>query len=173
MGVPVAGIERRKIIRLGSRRTLVAGWLILGLAAGVAIAGCSSNSSNGDPPSPPNIAQASPTYGFTSDARVQDIVSGACFDCHSHQGASSWVVVMAPSYWFGGSARRNLNFSEWDDYDAQRKAAAIAAIGRTVTRGEMPPWDYTVFHPAAELSNAQKDIVSDWALHESAAIAAH
>ncbi|MBF6560884.1 MAG: heme-binding domain-containing protein [Candidatus Binataceae bacterium] len=150
----------------------VVGWLALGAVAAAAI-GCSSNSSNDTAPRPIAAAQAGRTYGFTSDVRVRNIMAGACFDCHAQQSASSWTVVMAPSYWFRGSARRNLDFSDWNDYDAARRSATIAAIGRVVTRGEMPPWDYTIFHPGAELTNEQKDIVSDWAMRESEALPAH
>jgi heme-binding protein len=172
-GAGVDGAERRKIASRGSRRMMVVGWLARGAIAGAVISGCSSNSSNGAPPLAQAAAQAGPTYGFTSDVRVRNIMAGACFDCHSQQGASSWTVVMAPSYWFSGSARRNLDFSDWDEYGAARKSAAIAAIGRVVTRGEMPPWDYTVFHPGAELTNEQKDIVNDWSMRESEALPAH
>ena len=151
----------------------VVGWLALGAVAAAAIAGCSSNASKDTAPRPMATAQASRSYGFTSDVRVRNIMAGACFDCHARQRASNWTVVMAPSYWFRGSARRNLDFSDWNDYNAARKAATIAAIGRVVTRGEMPPWDYTVFHRGAELTNEQKDIVSDWAMRESEALPAH
>ena len=80
---------------------------------------------------------------------------------------------MSPSYWFSGSARENLNFTNWQDYDEQRRSEEIEAIGRVVNRGEMPPWDYTVFHPAAELSNEQKDLVSGWAASHVGALPAH
>ena len=80
---------------------------------------------------------------------------------------------MAPSYWFSNSARADLNFTNWKDYDAHRRDAEIEAIGRVVNRGEMPPWDYTVFHPAAELSNEEKDLVSEWAASHADALPAH
>ena len=172
--VATAGAARHTEGRPSWKRRTALKWLLIGAIAGGASVGCSSHSGNNlASEQSRSRAPANPAYGFTSDARVLDIVASSCFDCHAQQGASNWLVVMAPSYWFGESARRDLNFSEWTDYGPQRKAAEITAIGRVVTRGEMPPWDYTVFHPAAELSNEQKDLVSEWAMRESAPIAAH
>jgi hypothetical protein len=110
---------------------------------------------------------------FTANPQVAQILVSACFDCHSEAGAAPWYVKMSPSYWFAGSARENLNFTNWPAYDEHRRSAEIEAIGRVVNRGEMPPWDYTVFHPAAELSNQQKDLVSEWAASHVEALPAH
>lgn len=125
--------------------------------------GCSSNSHNGADAQSPPLAAANPWAVLSSNPQVVQILASSCFDCHSEAGTASWYVKIAPSYWFSRSAKENLNFTDWNDYDALRKSAEIKAIGRVVNRGEMPPWDYTVFHPAAELSNEQKDIVSQWA----------
>jgi Haem-binding domain len=143
----------------GISQRLVAGAIAVTLAA---IAGCSSNSHNiGDAGIP--AAAPNPWTAFSSNPQVAQILASSCFDCHSEEGTAAWYVKIAPSYWFSGSAREDLNFTNWKDYDAHRRNEEIEAIGRVVNRGEMPPWDYTVFHPAAELSNEQKDLVSEWA----------
>ena len=111
----------------------------------------------------PGAGAPNPWTAFSSNPQVAQILASSCFDCHSEAGSAAWYVKMSPSYWFSGSARENLNFTNWKDYDEHRRNEEIQAIGRVVNRGEMPPWDYTVFHPAAELSNEQKDLVSEWA----------
>lgn len=108
-----------------------------------------------------------------SNPQVAQILASSCFDCHSEEGTAAWYVKIAPSYWFSRSAKENLNFTDWQDYDADRKNHEIEAIGRVINRGEMPPWDYTVFHPAAELSNEQKDLVSEWAARHVEVLPAH
>ena len=55
----------------------------------------------------------------------------------------------------------------------ERRGDEVAEIGRVVNRGEMPPWDYTVFHRAAELTTEQKDAVSEWASSHAEALPAH
>ena len=142
----------------------------------VAVAGCSSNSHRIDKnAAPPGVvaARRSPWAAFSSNPQVAQILAGACFDCHSEEGNAAWYVKIAPSYWFSRSARENLNFTNWKDYDARRRNEEIEAIGRVVNRGEMPPWDYTVFHPAAELTNQQKDVVSEWAASRVETLPAH
>lgn len=152
---------------------LIAGAMAVSIAAGV---GCSSNSRNltkAEARFPANAASRNPWAAFSSNAQVAQILSSSCFDCHSEEGNAAWYVKIAPSYWFSGAARKNLNFTTWQDYNAQRRSEEIEAIGRVVNRGEMPPWDYTVFHPAAELTNEQKDLVSEWAARHVEALPAH
>lgn len=141
----------------------------------VAVVGCSSNShsiAKAEAPLP-EVAASNPWTAFSSNPEVTQILASACFDCHSEEGRAAWYVKIAPSYWFSGSARENLNFTDWKDYDARRRKDEIEAIGRVVNRGEMPPWDYTVFHPAAELTNPQKDLVSEWAARQVETLPAH
>jgi heme-binding protein len=147
---------------------LIAGAIALTLAMTV---GCSSNSHNIE--AAPLPAAANSWTAFSSNPQVVQILASSCFDCHSEAGTAAWYVKIAPSYWWSGSARENLNFTAWKDYDEHRRSEEIQAIGRVVNRGEMPPWDYTVFHPAAELSNQQKDLVSEWALSHVEALPAH
>ena len=159
---------------LGVSQRLIAGAIAITLAAG---AGCSSNThslpaARASSPTPQTTSLNSRSRtAISSNPEVKQILTSACFDCHSEEGNPAWYVKMAPSYWFAGSARDDLNFTDWNEYDEQRRSDSIEAISRTVTRGEMPPWTYTVFHPAAKLTNEQKDLVSEWAGHQ--AVPAH
>lgn len=128
-------------------------------------AGCSSRERN-----PASAAPPPANTGFTADPQVREIVTASCFDCHAEAEPSAWYVRVAPSYWFSDSARQALNFSQWADYDSARQAREVVAIGRVVTRGQMPPWDYTVVHPAASLTNEQKDIVNSWTMRETTSL---
>lgn len=153
-------------------------WQLAAVAIAIsiaAIAGCSSNSHKLSTAATPIPAVAAPSRRapFPWEPQVVQILASSCFDCHSEERTASWYVKIAPSYWFSGSARKNLNFSVWEDYDAHRRSEEIAAIGRVISRGEMPPWDYTVFHPAAELTNEQKDLMSEWATRYTEALSAH
>jgi hypothetical protein len=159
---------------LGISRGLIAGAIAITLGVG---AGCSSNShslpaAQASSPTPKTTSRSSRSRtAISSNPEVKQILTSACFDCHSEEGNPAWYVKIAPSYWFADSAREDLNFTDWNEYDDQRRSDSIEAINRTVTRGEMPPWTYTVFHPAAKLTNEQKDLVSEWAGHQ--AVPAH
>ncbi len=140
--------------------------IVIVLAFAIA-AGCSIRERN---PAAAAIPPAADTASFTADPQVREIVTASCFDCHAEAAPSAWYVRVAPSYWFSDSARQALNFSQWGDYDAARQAREVVAIGRVVTRGQMPPWDYTVVHPAASLTNEQKDIVNSWTMRETTSL---
>jgi cytochrome c551/c552 len=88
--------------------------------------------------------------------QTRDLVHRACYDCHSNETVWPWYSNVAPVSWLvqrdvnGG--RRHLNFSEWDQ--PQRHAKDVA---EEVKEGEMPPWFYLPMHPAAKLSDTEKD----------------
>ena len=79
----------------------------------------------------------------------------ACFDCHSNESAWPWYSHVAPTSWLLQShvdeGRHALNFSDWS-----RTYEEAGESGETVREGEMPPWSYTLMHPAARLSAAEK-----------------
>jgi Haem-binding domain len=132
------------------------------------VAGCSSGGANS---TSAMTATSSTSEAVTSDARVNEMLETSCYDCHS-DNSPAWNARFAPSYWFAGSARNDLNFSQWPSYDTNRKAAEARAIANTVSKGAMPPGDYTFFRPSAKLSAEDKDLLTQWASKE-AAIAAH
>jgi hypothetical protein len=96
------------------------------------------------------------TKEFTWDSpATSELAHRACYDCHSNQTTWPWYSSIAPVSWLvqrdvnGG--RRHLNFSEWDR--PQKHAKDIAG---EVREGEMPPWFYLPLHPAAKLSDTEK-----------------
>lgn len=94
--------------------------------------------------------------------QTRELFRRACFDCHSNETVWPWYSNGAPISWLlardvnGG--RRHLNFTEWDH--AQRHARDVA---EQVKEGEMPPWFYLPMHPAARLSDAEKQALEDGA----------
>jgi mono/diheme cytochrome c family protein len=94
--------------------------------------------------------------------QTEKLFQRACFDCHSNRTAWPWYAHVAPISWLlardvnGG--RQHLNFSEWSQ--PQKHAKDIA---REVQSGDMPPWFYLPMHPAAKLSDAEKQEITDGA----------
>jgi Haem-binding domain len=116
---------------------------------------------------------AAPTSAnaVSTDPQVNAILEGSCFECHSTGGSAPWYAVVSPTYLAAGSARGALNFSDWQTYDAQRRAAALMKIEQSVSTGSMPPGDYTAFDHSARLSEEQKQVLLKWALQP--ALSAH
>jgi cytochrome c551/c552 len=90
------------------------------------------------------------------------LFSRACFDCHSNETVWPWYSNVAPISWLvqrdvnGG--RRHLNFTEWNQ--PQRHAGDVAG---QVKQGDMPLWFYLPMHPAARLTDAEKQTLMDGA----------
>jgi hypothetical protein len=93
---------------------------------------------------------------------TKELVHRACFDCHSNETVWPWYSHVAPMSWLlqrdvnGG--RSHLNFTEWDK--PQKHAKNVA---EQVKEGEMPPWFYLPMHPAARLTDAEKQALEDGA----------
>ncbi len=99
----------------------------------------------------PPVTQAA---AFGQGAGVE-IVRGACFDCHSNQTAWPWYTSVAPFSWLiqhdVEEGRSVVNFSEWD-----RPQDGASDLVEVVQDGGMPPWSYTLAHPAARLSERER-----------------
>ncbi len=80
----------------------------------------------------------------------------ACFDCHSNETVWPWYSNIAPVSWLVArdvqEGRSRLDFSEWGPGYRQD----LNEIGEVLQEGEMPPLQYTLLHPAARLSEAER-----------------
>ena len=85
----------------------------------------------------------------TIKADIYKIFRNSCFDCHSTGGRK-----MAMSH---------VDFSEWDNYLADKKARKAAEIVSTLQKAKMPPKLYRESHPDAIPTPAQIDSIVTWA----------
>jgi hypothetical protein len=100
---------------------------------------------------PPVVAE--PTW---DSASTRMLAERACFDCHSNQTRWPWYSHVAPMSWLVQNpvdeGRSELNFSEWNLGRGEADEAA-----ETVREGEMPPRSYVLLHPAARLTDAERE----------------
>ncbi len=79
----------------------------------------------------------------------------ACFDCHSNETVWPFYAYIAPmSLMLAGhvaDGRDQLNFSEWDGRNEDYED-----LMEVVTSGKMPLPNYLLLHPAARLSEDEK-----------------
>ena len=87
----------------------------------------------------------------------------ACFDCHSNQ--TNWTLLsrIPPASLLTAfdviRGRNSLNFSEWGV--ARPRGEGGRNVGRVIARGEMPPGNYLLLHPEAQLSDQEKQQLID------------
>lgn len=108
-----------------------------------------------DRTNPPVVAE--PAW---DSPRTRELAVVACFDCHSNEADYPWYSQVAPFSWAVQShveaGRSELNFSEW--HRPQEEADESA---ETVLEGSMPPFYYSITHPAARLTPAEKRDLAD------------
>lgn len=100
-------------------------------------------------------------------AEVNAILEVACNDCHSNLTRYPWYANVQPvASWLAhhvDEGKRELNFSTF----TQRKVAVqnhkLEEIIEMVKEGEMPLGSYTWTHRDALLSDAQKQLLVQWA----------
>ncbi len=129
------------------RRVVVAAAVVL-LGLFIVIQAVPYGRDHANPP-----VQAEPAWDST---QTRALAARACFDCHSNETAWPWYTQIAPVSWLAqrdvDEGRAKLNFSEFNRPKDEPGEAAKA-----VREGEMPPWYYTVAHPDARLSPAEKE----------------
>lgn len=89
------------------------------------------------------------------DASTKDLVTRACYDCHSNESVWPWYSNVAPVSWLiqhdVDEGRQRLNFSEWGTREME-----VDEIIKVVREGEMPPLQFTIIHAEARLSDTEK-----------------
>lgn len=88
------------------------------------------------------------------DPQAEAIARAACYDCHSNETKWWWAVKVAPFSWLAQSdmdeGRRKVNFSDWG-----KKPLSAKKLEHALNNG-MPPIQYTIAHPEARITEAQK-----------------
>jgi len=97
------------------------------------------------------------TSPFTwTDPQAEAIARVSCYDCHSNETDWWWATNIAPFSWLvqadidGGRSR--LNFSDY------RGRPDVAEFQHAIQEG-MPPFQYTIIHWGAKLTDEEKQIL--------------
>ena len=92
-----------------------------------------------------------------TDPQAEAIARQSCYDCHSNETKWWWATNIAPFSWLVqrdvDEGRDTMNFSEFDG------GPSVEEFAEVVNGGEMPPFQYTIIHPDAKLSDAEKQML--------------
>ena len=84
--------------------------------------------------------------------RTEQLMAGACMDCHSNLTKWPWYSNVAPVSWLVqrdvDEGRRELNVSTGE--------VEVEEMIETIREGSMPPWQYKPTHPGGRLSDQEK-----------------
>ncbi len=98
---------------------------------------------------------------------VRAILEVACYDCHSNNTRYPWYAEVQPvAAWLANhidEGKRELNFSSFTTRRIAIQNHKLEELIKLVREGEMPLSSYTWIHRDAILSQAQKDLLINWA----------
>ncbi len=98
--------------------------------------------------------------------KIADLLTRACYDCHSNETKYPDYAQYAPVSWYIEyhieEGRKNANFSRWKKYDADQKEAIVQNSMETLEVGSMPLQSYISKHPEANLSQEDRTLLMEW-----------
>lgn len=98
---------------------------------------------------------------------VKAILKESCFDCHSDVTRYPWYNNITPvNYWLAehvADGKKHFNVSAWQDYSVKKKDHKLEELIEMVEEKEMPLDSYTWTHSEANLTDAQRNSIMDWA----------
>ena len=112
----------------------------------------------------------------TVTPQVEAILQRSCDDCHDNDTRWPWYAQVSPVSWLLRSdvtnAKKNFSLPEFATYSKKKQARKLQQVYDQVTKGDMPLWYYLPLHPAAKLSDADRQTLCQWAKSEKARIEA-
>ena len=104
---------------------------------------------------------------YPASAEVQAIVKKACYDCHSNNTKYPCYTNIQPLGWWINNhvveGKGELNFSEFATYKAKRANHKLEEVAEQLAEHEMPLSSYTFIHQEARLTDAEQQLLIDWA----------
>jgi cytochrome c len=101
---------------------------------------------------------------------VRAILSAKCADCHSAGAPAPLYGRFAPVSWLMErdivEARDAMNLSLWEKYSADQQEVLKAEIVSQAKAGTMPPVQYGVVHWKAVITDADVQVLTEWARGE-------
>ncbi len=122
-------------------------------------------------PTEKNEGELSSLDAFISETKpskeVENILSKACYDCHSNVTNYPWYHSIAPiNFWMNHhveEGKEHFNLSEWNTYSIKKKEHKMEEFWEEVEEKHMPLDSYTWTHGNAKLSDEEIAIVVSWA----------
>ncbi|UPQ74367.1 MULTISPECIES: heme-binding domain-containing protein [Chryseobacterium] len=92
--------------------------------------------------------------------KINELIKGACYDCHSDETIYPGYAYVAPISWSVKShineGREHLNFSIWGTYNQDLKKSMLERSVQAIQNKTMPMPGYIVYHKKANLSEAER-----------------
>ena len=138
-------------------------WIFAALAAGFALAQFANPPRTNPPVAPGHDLMAT----NPPPPPIAVLLHSACYDCHSDETKWPWYSHIAPVSRLVANdvtrGRERLNFSDWPHALPDRAVRRLEGVSEELGYKQMPPAKYTLLHPAARLTDAQRGELVRWA----------
>lgn len=99
-------------------------------------------------------------------SKIETLLRNACYDCHSNETKYPGYAYVAPVSWsvshHVNEGREHGNFSVFGNYGKEAKQSFLEHSIQTVSNGTMPMPGYIAQHPEANLSEAERKILTNY-----------
>lgn len=103
---------------------------------------------------------------YPPSANVKQMLTVACYDCHSNTTRYPWYAEVQPLGWWlkrhVSDGKAELNFSEFADYSTRHKRQKLETAGDEVRDHAMPLPSYLWTHRDARLTPEQMKELLAW-----------
>jgi hypothetical protein len=98
---------------------------------------------------------------------VNALLANACYDCHSNNTEYPWFTNIQPIGWILQSkideGKQHLNFSTFGDYPDSIAVKVLDKLKEEVEHKEMPIDMYKWVNNSADLTDADRKMITTWA----------
>jgi len=114
----------------------------------------------------PQLTNPPVTAEIQVPAEVKQVLTTACYDCHSNETKLLWFDRIVPAYWIVADdvrkGRAHLNFSELGGMPMGAQKGALYEALNQMQFGVMPTRNYRSLHPQAEITPDQIDTLKSY-----------
>ncbi len=97
---------------------------------------------------------------------IHQILSKACYDCHSNNTKYPWYNRVQPVAWWLNDhineGKRHVNFSEFGKNTNLKQAKKLRKCAKEIEEGGMPLDSYLWIHKEADLTKEEKQYLITW-----------
>ncbi len=97
---------------------------------------------------------------------IHQLLSKACYDCHSNNTRYPWYTEIQPLGWWiahhVNEGKEELNFDVFKAYKPKKQDHKLEECIEMIQNDEMPLSSYTLIHGDAKLSNEEKKLLINW-----------
>ena len=106
-------------------------------------------------------------HKYVMPAEIENIFKTSCNDCHSNHTNYPWYSNIQPVAWWLDShikdGKKHFNVDEFLSYDPKKQDHKMEEVIEMIETKEMPLESYTWIHRQADITDAQRTAIINWA----------